>query len=54
MGVSKATPELTANDVATEHGALDNTVASGGAAHAQVVLPEYRQTVQNFFKREDK
>lgn len=54
VGVSKSTPQLTANDVAVGHGALDNAVASGGSAHSQVVLPEYRQTVQNFFKREEK
>jgi hypothetical protein len=53
VGVSKAAPELS-GDVAAQHGALDNAVASGGSAHAQVILPEQRQAVQNFFKRDEK
>ena len=53
VGVSKAAPELS-GDVSAQHGALDNAVASGGSAHAQVILPEQRQAVQNFFKREEK
>jgi hypothetical protein len=54
VGVSKAAPELAKNNLAVEHGALDGTLASGGSAHAQVVLPEHRQAVQNFFKRDEK
>ncbi len=54
VGVSKAAPELSANDIAAGHGALDNAAASGGSAHAQVILPEHRQTVQTFFKRDGK
>ncbi|MGA2243733.1 MAG: hypothetical protein ABSH48_01940 [Verrucomicrobiota bacterium] len=54
VGVSKAAPELAANDVAAQHGALDNAAAGGGSAHAQVILPEHRQAVQNFFKRDEK
>ena len=53
VGVSKAAPELSANSVSDQHGALDNSVASGGSAHAQVILPEQRQAVQNFFKRDN-
>lgn len=53
VGVSKSAPQLSDNNIAADHGALDNAVASGGSAHAQVVLPEYRQTVQNFFKRDN-
>lgn len=52
VGISKAAPELAAADVSTQHGALDNAAASGGASHAQVILPEYRQAVREFFKRE--
>jgi hypothetical protein len=52
VGVSKAAPQLSANDVAVEHGALAQATAGGGSAHAQVVLPEQRQAVQNFFKRD--
>jgi hypothetical protein len=51
IGVSKGAPELTGNDISAQHGALDHAAASGGAAHGQVVLPEQRQAVQNFFKR---
>lgn len=51
VGVSKAAPQLAANDVSAQHGALDNAAAGGGSAHAQVILPEHRQAVQNFFKR---
>ena len=53
VGISKAAPELTANDISAQHGALDNAVAGGGSAHAQVILPEHRQAVQNFFKRSE-
>ncbi len=53
VGVSKAAPQLSDNSAAAEHGALDGTTASGGSAHAQVILPEYRQAVQNFFKRDN-
>jgi hypothetical protein len=53
VGVSKAAPELSANDIATGHGALDNAAASGGSAHAQAILPEQKQAVQNFFKRDN-
>ena len=52
VGVSKAAPELSGAEAVAQHGALDNAAASGGSAHAQVVLPEHRQAVQNFFKRE--
>ena len=53
VGVSKAAPELSGNNVSAQHGALDNAAASGGSAHAQMILPEQRQAVQNYFKRED-
>ena len=52
VGISKATPQLSANDVSDQHGALDNATAGGGSAHTQVILPEHRQAVQNFFKRD--
>ena len=54
VGVSKAAPELAKNDVVEQRGALDNAVAGGGSAHAQTILPEHRQAVQKFFKREEK
>jgi hypothetical protein len=54
VGVSKSAPQLASDDVAAAHGALDGATASGGSAHSQAILPEYRQTVQNFFKRDDK
>jgi hypothetical protein len=52
VGVSQAAPEMSAENLAPAHGALDNGAAGGGAAHAQVILPEHRHAVQNFFKRE--
>ena len=52
-GVSKAAPELSGNEVAAGNGALDNAAASGGSAHSQVILPEHRQAVGNFFKRDN-
>ena len=54
VGVSRAAPELSGNDVAVEHGVLANAAGSGGSAHAQTILPEHRQAVQNFFKRVEK
>jgi len=53
MGVSKAVPELSGNEVSAEHGALNNTAAGGGAANARVILPEQRQAVQTYFKRDN-
>lgn len=53
VGVSKAAPQLTGNNVSAQHGALDNAVANGGSARTQVILPEQRQAVQNFFKRDN-
>ena len=53
VGVSKAAPELSANDVSAQHGVLDNATAGGGSAHSQVILPEQRQAVQRFFKRDN-
>ena len=49
---SKATPQLSANDVSDQHGALDDAATGGGSAHAQVILPEHRQAVREFFKRD--
>ena len=54
VGVSKAAPELAGNDVTAQHGSLDLAVAGGGSAHAQTILPEHRQAVQKFFKRDEK
>lgn len=53
VGVSKAAPELSGNDVAAQPGALDSAAGSGGAANLQTVLPEQRQAVRHFFKRDD-
>jgi hypothetical protein len=33
-------------------GALDNAAGAGGSAQAQVILPEHRQAVRDFFKRD--
>ncbi|HZI31811.1 MAG TPA: hypothetical protein VFF11_05690, partial [Candidatus Binatia bacterium] len=53
VGLSKSAPELGAADVAAGHGALDNATAGGGSAQSQVILPEHRQAVQNFFRRDN-
>jgi len=52
VGVSKSAPELSANDLSTEHGALASAQASGGSANAQVILPQHRQAIQRYFKRD--
>jgi hypothetical protein len=53
VGISKATPQLSGTDVSAQHGALDNAAAGGGTARSQVILPEQRQAVQNYFKRDN-
>jgi hypothetical protein len=53
VGVSRAAPQLSGNDILVGSGALDNAAGSGGSAHAQIILPEQRQAVQKFFKREN-
>lgn len=52
VGVSKSAPELSANDLSTEHGALASAQASGGSANSQVILPQHRQAIQRYFKRD--
>jgi hypothetical protein len=51
VGVSRAAPELSGEDVSAGHGALENARGSGGAANAQVILPRHKQAVQRFFER---
>jgi len=51
VGVSRAAPQLSDNAVTAEHDDLAATSHSGGSAHAQVILPEQRQAVRNFFNR---
>ena len=53
VGISRAAPELSAEDVTAASGALASAAGSGGSAHSQVVLPRHRRTVQRFFKREE-
>jgi len=53
IGVSKSAPELTGNGVVAGHGALDQAAAGGGAAQLQLILPEQRQAVRAYFKREN-
>jgi len=52
VGVSKSAPELSANDLSSEHGALASAQASGGSANSQVILPQHRQAIQRYFKRD--
>jgi len=53
VGVSKAAPELSGADVEIGNGALASTEGSGGSAHSQAILPEHKQAVQRFFKRDE-
>lgn len=54
VGVSRTAPQLSDATVVAAHGALDGAQGSGGSANAQIILPEHRQAVQNFFKRDEK
>jgi hypothetical protein len=53
VGISKTAPKLNDAAVADTPGALAAANAGGGSAHAQSILPEHRQAVQNYFKREN-
>lgn len=53
VGVTRAAPQLSNEEVAAGHGALASASAGGGAAHSRVVLPRHKQTVQRFFKRDE-
>jgi hypothetical protein len=53
IGVSRGAPELSADRVAAGHGALAGAAAGGGSARPQIILPEHREAVQAFFKREE-
>ena len=52
VGVSQSAPELSDGSVTAEHGALASAQASGGSANSQVILPQHRQAIQRFFKRD--
>lgn len=52
VGVSPSAPELSGSEIMTERGALASAQASGGSANSQVILPQHRQAVQRFFKRD--
>jgi hypothetical protein len=52
VGVSRSAPELNGDNVVAENGALAGAQASGGSANSQVILPEHKQAVQRFFKRD--
>lgn len=53
VGVSRAAPELSGEDVVVGSGALAGAQSGGGTAHAQAILPRHKQAVQRFFKREE-
>ncbi len=53
VGVSRAAPDLSGEDVVAGSGALVGARSGGGAAHSQAILPRHKQTVQRFFKREE-
>jgi hypothetical protein len=52
VGVSRSAPELNGDNVVAENGARAGAQASGGSANSQVILPEHKQAVQRFFKRD--
>jgi hypothetical protein len=53
VGVSRAAPDLSGDDVVVEHGALAAAQARGGSAHSQTVLPRHQSAVRRFFAREE-
>ena len=52
VGVSRTAPQVNNGPADAGLGALNNTAGTGGSAQAQVVLPEHRQAVANYFKRD--
>lgn len=54
VGISKAAPDLSAENILAEHGVLTAANSSGGAANSQVILPRHKQAVQKYFKRDEK
>jgi hypothetical protein len=53
VGVSRAAPDQSGDDVVVEHGALAGARGAGGAAHSQTVLPRHQLAVRQFFAREE-
>jgi hypothetical protein len=53
VGVTRAAPDLSGDDVIVEHGALAGAQGHGGSALSQTVLPRHRTTVRRFFAREE-
>jgi hypothetical protein len=52
VGISRGAPQLNSDSADTVKGALDKAMGSGGSARTQIILPEHRQAVQNFFNRD--
>lgn len=53
-GISVGDPTAQQTSDGLAGGALGTAKAGGGAAHAQVILPEHEKTVQRYFNREKK
>jgi hypothetical protein len=53
VGVTRAAPDLSGDDVIVEHGALAGAQGQGGSALSQTVLPRHQTTVRRFFAREE-
>ncbi len=51
-GVSRSTPEENKDNTPAVTGALAGSVAGGGSAQAQLLLPRHKGAVQRYFKRE--
>jgi hypothetical protein len=48
VGVSRAAPDLSGDDVVVEHGALAGAQGRGRGPHSQTVLPRHQTTVRRF------
>jgi hypothetical protein len=53
IGLSRAAPDLSAEDAEVAHGVLTPSSSGGGAALSRTVLPRHRRSVELFFKREE-
>lgn len=52
VGVSRSAPQVNHSAAPVQSGGLAGAAGSGGSANAQVILPEQRQVVRNFFHRD--
>jgi hypothetical protein len=53
IGLSRAAPDLSGEEVVATHGALAGSESGGGLAQSRTILPRHKRTVERFFKREE-